>query len=873
MQQRKMYERTQGAKKTLFTTRRFAYQVGLPLLCLSLSHNTWAISFEEAPGPFAETEAWGSSWGDFNNDRCPDLFVNHHREEAALYKNNCDGTFKDITFKVDVDKAWLDDNELADQHGASWADVDSDGDQDLYITTGARWDGVYMINEGGVLRNRTAFAGLKEDREGRMPLWVDYNNNRLLDLVMQSRTRSWTLQQNQRDGTYWDSNQFTGFNVSDTINLGNLIDLDGDGTLEYIGSPEGTFPTVAFDMRQQPFRDITANIPQVSFVLDTAVGDFDGDLMNDLVLVRGRIRRVQSAIFNNDTVETWFTTSPGDSDKTVRFKSTGGDLTIDMYSFLGEVRYYFGAEGYHPGDETRINSTTFAFSLDADDPANHGIKPHNASLPEDQGVYVGYDPVAGEWEFSLANGGDYTTAYFVVKSTAPVSDLEVVGVGNIDLPQPPIVLRTNGNGYSGATVPLSEMTDLGDLSTPVTCNSAAAGDFDNDMDQDIYMVCSGGVENIPNILYENLGNGQFRKVPSAGGAAGLVGASVSEGRSIADSVTLADYDGDGKLDMFVTNGVQLFPVRFPSPDQLFRNTTRNNNSWVELDLVGTLSNRDGIGAKIYATAGGKTQLREQNTGQHRWSQNFQRIHFGLARNDVVDIRVEWPSGLVDTYENVAANRLYRVTEDGPIVPVQLGPVAPDPGGDIPADNVEVLRAVYTASTQSIWVRATSDVEPAGSAQLLASARTGVDTQDLGLLTWNATASAYQKTFTGLTVAPDCITVASASGGTGELAVEGTGSCDDGGGTPTDKISVVQAVYFQADQRLWIRATSDVDPVGSDIINASMVFGAEEIPLGQLGWKTNVNYYQQAFTGIALPPDRVILTNQNGVTVTAGISIQ
>ena len=67
------------------------------------------------------------------------------------------------------------------------------------------------------------------------------------------------------------------------------------------------------------------------------------------------------------------------------------------------------------------------------------------------------------------------------------------------------------------------------------------------------------------------------------------------------------------------------------PKQLFHNLG-NSNHWMEFDLVGTTSNRDGIGSKVYVTAGGVTQYREQNGGYHRWSQNFMRVHVGLATN-------------------------------------------------------------------------------------------------------------------------------------------------------------------------------------------------------------------------------------------------
>ena len=93
----------------------------------------------------------------------------------------------------------------------------------------------------------------------------------------------------------------------------------------------------------------------------------------------------------------------------------------------------------------------------------------------------------------------------------------------------------------------------------------------------------------------------------------------------------ADYDRDGFLDLLVTNGHNMRPVYIGGPKQLFHNLG-NANSWIEFDLVGTRSNRDGIGAKIYLTSGGVTQYREQNGGYHRWSQNSTRGHVGLAGN-------------------------------------------------------------------------------------------------------------------------------------------------------------------------------------------------------------------------------------------------
>jgi hypothetical protein len=209
---------------------------------------------------------------------------------------------------------------------------------------------------------------------------------------------------------------------------------------------------------------------------------------------------------------------------------------------------------------------------------------------------------------------------------------------------------------------LIDRTAASGLSFRMNCVSGVAVDFDNDMDQDLFLTCRNGVENIADILLMNDGHGNFSVVPNAGGAAGPIGLAVGQAAGASETVVSADYDLDGRVDLLVTNGMNLRPQhRNNGPYKLYRNLSPLRN-WIELDLIGTNSNRDGIGARVYATSGGVTQYREQGEGYHRWSQNQRRMHFGLASNATVDLTVRWPSGRVDTYTNVAANHIYKATE-------------------------------------------------------------------------------------------------------------------------------------------------------------------------------------------------------------------
>jgi len=289
---------------------------------------------------------------------------------------------------------------------------------------------------------------------------------------------------------------------------------------------------------------------------------------------------------------------------------------------------------------------------------------------------IGYDAATQKWTVvvhSQLNATDpvvFSEVYFQVDSTSAITSLIPTGLEPSDSAKRPSLLSNRSGGF------IDETAAMG-LDAPIECSTAVAGDFDNDMDVDLYLGCRTGASNLPNILYENVDNRTFRKVTGAGGATGPVGVAFASGAGWADSVVTADYDVDGFLDLYVTNGLNLRPRLYGGPTKLFRNKG-NANHWIELDLVGNQSDRDATGARVYATANGVTQLRVQDGGYHRWSQNMKRAHFGLAGATLVNLRVEWPSGNVQTINSVAANKLYRITEGTGIVavPRTVAPAGP-----------------------------------------------------------------------------------------------------------------------------------------------------------------------------------------------------
>ena len=174
-------------------------------------------------------------------------------------------------------------------------------------------------------------------------------------------------------------------------------------------------------------------------------------------------------------------------------------------------------------------------------------------------------------------------------------------------------------------------------------------------------------------LYRNLRNGQFEEVTTKAGN-GITDEAPARG------CAFGDYDNDGDIDV-VVNCVNTTPqllrcdTAAPTADQPRR-------SWIKLRLVGTKSNRTGIGARLAVTAENQSgkplrQIDEVRSGGSYYSQNDLRLHFGLDKASKVDsLEIQWPSGAKDTLKDLAVNNLYVVQEGGKILKTMpMGPKA------------------------------------------------------------------------------------------------------------------------------------------------------------------------------------------------------
>ena len=94
-----------------------------------------------------------------------------------------------------------------------------------------------------------------------------------------------------------------------------------------------------------------------------------------------------------------------------------------------------------------------------------------------------------------------------------------------------------------------------------------------------------------------------------------------------------------------------------------RNNKGNQNTWLTLNLIGTTSNRDGIGSRVKVISGGKMQTAQKKSTTGYLSQNDPRMHFGLGKNEMVEkIEIKWPSGKLQLLENIKANQILKVKE-------------------------------------------------------------------------------------------------------------------------------------------------------------------------------------------------------------------
>jgi hypothetical protein len=186
-------------------------------------------------------------------------------------------------------------------------------------------------------------------------------------------------------------------------------------------------------------------------------------------------------------------------------------------------------------------------------------------------------------------------------------------------------------------------------------------DLDNDGDRDLFIACGHLLDNIHfiddrtsfkvrNILLMNQQARSFTDVSDRCGS-GLEPVESSRGAGF------DDLDNDGDVDVVVLNA--------NAAPTIIRNETATGNSWLQLQLRGVHSNRDGVGARVRVVAGDLVQVAEVHSGRSYQSHFGSQLHFGLGTRSRVDrVEVRWIGGDEEVWTNVAANQSVVVRQGG-----------------------------------------------------------------------------------------------------------------------------------------------------------------------------------------------------------------
>lgn len=481
-------------------------------------------------------------------------------------------------------------------------------------------------------------------------VWFDYNNDGLLDLYVASgkpleesmhphpmKTKPDPpphnhLYRNNGDGTFADVTQTAGV-APDMYSIAvAAADFDNDGFVDLLVTGYGK-AVLYHNNGNGTFTEVTAKskIKVEGWSISSAWLDYDKDGCVDLFI--GRYVKFDPAYHNYFPADNF----PGpldyegetnvlyhnNCDGTFTDVSTKSGIGAVIGRAMGVATSDFDGDGWPDIYVSNDKTQNFLFHND-----------HNGTFTE----------MALDADVAYGQNGEATS------SMGPVF-ADVFGDGRLDLwvtdSKYHRLMRNKGKGQfedasaeSGLALAEAQYTSWG----------TGVYDFDNDGWLDILSFHGGLANMIPQeqSLFRNLGHGLFEDVSRLGGA-------VLDLKTVARGGCFGDYDNDGKVDAFMVN--------LNAQGMLLHNVSQNSNHWIAIKLKGTKSNRDGLGAHLELTAGGRTQVAERSAGSGYLSQDDDRIHFGLGAATKVDtLSIRWPSGREQKIQNPKIDSVLTVEE-------------------------------------------------------------------------------------------------------------------------------------------------------------------------------------------------------------------
>ena len=480
----------------------------------------------------------------------------------------------------------------------------------------------------------------------------------IADLVPETDGHN-ALYHNNGDGTFTDVAIQAGIgDLSGKSNGGCAADYDNDGDQDLFVSNWGSSKLFRNE-DNGTFADMTAAVgltdPDLTYrSMGCAWGDYDQDGFLDFVVVR----HLDESDLDAFQKRLYFFSVRS----LALFHNNGGGTFTEMTHLLGATERPLREKGQY-GNVWGAGFQPGWMDFDNDgDPDLYVVNDFGEDIQPNV-LWRNDGPAAARaWKFTdvSAQSGADTSMFGMGLAVADYNvdgylDIFTTNMGDN------VLLTNNKDGLTFTDSAAAAGVDAGIFRSRQRVSWGAVFlDYDNDGYEDLYVV-SGFLDSDPytnrqgqpNLLFRNNnGDGTFTDVSSISGA---------DDWGIGRGVAYADFNGDGCLDLYVTN--LGWAANDGEQAKLFQNSCAWGNNWLVIETVGTVSNRNGIGARVRVTVDRTTWIREVTAGSSNKSQSMLPVHFGLGQADRVDsVEILWPSGTLQTITDPAINHRLTVTE-------------------------------------------------------------------------------------------------------------------------------------------------------------------------------------------------------------------
>jgi hypothetical protein len=531
--------------------------------------------------------------------------------------------------------------------GVAVGDYDGDGHDDVYFVNQMGGGALYRNAGDGTFADVTAAAGADlslGDRIGTAAAWADYDNDGRADLYVASTRGGNALFHNEGGGKFVDATKKAGVELVAHSEGATFFDADKDGFLDLLVCNTGKWtndeldptkrywvgPRTLFEFRDRP-------IEKNAFYRNNGDGTFSDRTEESGLGGFGWNCQAVAFDYDDDGAPDVFVTSMFGASSL--YRNAGGGRFVDKtVADLGPVS--FGALG--------------AALLDVDGDGRLDL--YVADMHSDMWITPDVDPkvVDEKKKYRAIFGPMVELGKMSGQEAQHLVDASKIAFREVVFGN--TLYRNLGAGG------FEEISDKTGAETFWPWGVVPA-DFRNAGVEDVFVPSGMGY---PFFFWKdeylmNTGAGAFvgrakeaGVDPPPGGVfqdAPIGGAPATRSSRAAAA---ADFDGDGRVDLVVNN--------FNGRAHLYMNRSPAAN-WAALRLTGTKSNRDAVGAVVTVKAGGKTLVRQVQTGGAYLSQSSRTLHFGLgAAKSVESCEIRWPSGVRQVVENLAVGRRTDVTE-------------------------------------------------------------------------------------------------------------------------------------------------------------------------------------------------------------------